>query len=145
MILLIDNYDSFTYNLYQYIGEINPDVQVLRNDALTLDEMKGMDLDCIILSPGPGVPEDAGICVDVVREFAGKVPLLGICLGHQAIGYAYGGNVIRAEKLKQGQTTIVQHKGKPLFQGIASPFEVMRYHLLVVEENSLPDELEILS
>ncbi|MFZ2645775.1 MAG: aminodeoxychorismate/anthranilate synthase component II, partial [Trichococcus flocculiformis] len=81
MILLIDNYDSFTYNLYQYIGEINPDVQVLRNDALTLDEMKGMDLDCIILSPGPGVPEDAGICVDVVREFAGKVPLLGICLG----------------------------------------------------------------
>lgn len=84
MILLIDNYDSFTYNLYQYIGEINPDVQVLRNDALTLDEMKGMDLDCIILSPGPGVPEDAGICVDVVREFAGKVPLLGICLGHRA-------------------------------------------------------------
>jgi len=91
MILLIDNYDSFTYNLYQYIGEINPDVLVVRNDALTLDEMKAMDLDCIILSPGPGVPEDAGICVDVVREFAGKVPLLGICLGHQAIGYAYGG------------------------------------------------------
>ena len=107
MILLIDNYDSFTYNLYQYIGEINPDVQVLRNDALTLDEMKGMDLDCIILSPGPGVPEDAGICVDVVREFAGKVPLLGICLGHQAIGYAYGGNVIRAETLKHGKTSMI--------------------------------------
>ena len=98
MILLIDNYDSFTYNLYQYIGEINPDVQVLRNDALTLDEMKGMDLDCIILSPGPGVPEDAGICVDVVREFAGKVPLLGICLGHQADerDYGVGAQILRS-------------------------------------------------
>lgn len=121
MILLIDNYDSFTYNLYQYIGEINPDVLVVRNDALTLDEMKAMDLDCIILSPGPGVPEDAGICVDVVREFAGKVPLLGICLGHQAIGYAYGGNVIRAETLKHGKTSMVTHNDDPLFQGIASP------------------------
>lgn len=145
MILLIDNYDSFTYNLYQYIGEINPDVLVVRNDALTLDEMKAMDLDCIILSPGPGVPEDAGICVDVVKEFAGKVPLLGICLGHQAIGYAYGGNVIRAETLKHGKTSMVTHNGDPLFQGIASPFEVMRYHSLIVEEKSLPAELEILS
>ena len=145
MILLIDNYDSFTYNLYQYIGEINPDVQVLRNDALTLDEMKGMDLDCIILSPGPGVPEDAGICVDVVREFAGKVPLLGICLGHQAIGYAYGGNVIRAETLKHGKTSMITHNGKTQYQGKASPLEVFRYHSPAVEENSLPDELEILS
>ena len=122
MILLIDNYDSFTYNLYQYIGEINPDVLVVRNDALTLAEMRAMDLDCIILSPGPGVPEDAGICVDVVREFAGKVPLLGICLGHQAIGYAYGGNVIRAETLKHGKTSMVTHNGDPLFQGDRFPF-----------------------
>ena len=137
MILLIDNYDSFTYNLYQYIGEINPDVQVLRNDALTLDEIKGMDLDCIILSPGPGVPEDAGICVDVVREFAGKVPLLGICLGHQAIGYAYGGNVIRAETLKHGKTSIVTHYRDPPFQRALSPLAGRGSHSLCAAGNCL--------
>lgn len=143
MILLIDNYDSFTYNLYQYIGEINEDVKVIRNDAVTLDELKQMELEGIILSPGPGVPENAGICVDVIRTFGGKIPILGICLGHQAIAYAYGGNVIRAETVKHGKTSMIEHRDDKLFEGTENPLKVMRYHSLVVEEQSLPEVLTV--
>lgn len=143
MILLIDNYDSFTYNLYQYIGEINEDVTVIRNDAITVDELKQMELEAIILSPGPGVPENAGICVDVIKTFGGKIPILGICLGHQAIAYAYGGNVIRAETVKHGKTSLIEHQDDKLFEGTDNPLKVMRYHSLVVEEQSLPEVLTV--
>ena len=143
MILLIDNYDSFTYNLYQYIGEINEDVTVIRNDAITVDELKQMELEAIILSPGPGVPENAGICVDVIKTFGGKIPILGICLGHQAIAYAYGGNVIRAETVKHGKTSMIEHQDDKLFEGTDNPLKVMRYHSLVVEEQSLPEVLTV--
>lgn len=143
MILLIDNYDSFTYNLYQYIGEINEDVTVIRNDAVTVNELKQMELEGIILSPGPGVPENAGICVDVIRTFGGKIPILGICLGHQAIAYAYGGNVIRAETVKHGKTSLIEHQDDKLFEGTDNPLKVMRYHSLVVEEQSLPEVLTV--
>ncbi|CZR03062.1 anthranilate synthase component ii signature [Trichococcus palustris] len=143
MILLIDNYDSFTYNLYQYIGEVNEDVKVIRNDAVTVDELKQMELEGIILSPGPGVPENAGICVDVIRTFGGKIPILGICLGHQAIAYAYGGNVIRAETVKHGKTSMIEHQDDKLFEGTDNPLKVMRYHSLVVEEHSLPEVLTV--
>lgn len=143
MILLIDNYDSFTYNLYQYIGETYQNIRVVRNDAITIDELKQMDLEGIILSPGPGVPENAGICIDVIRTFGGKVPILGICLGHQAIAYAYGGKVIRAETVKHGKTSMITHSDDKLFEGIGTCFEVMRYHSLVVEEKTLPEILSI--
>ncbi|RPA55537.1 aminodeoxychorismate/anthranilate synthase component II [Aerococcus agrisoli] len=146
MILLIDNYDSFTYNLYQYIGEVNTNIQVVRNDEVTIEDIETMtDIDCIILSPGPGVPEEAGICVDVIKHFTGKLPILGICLGHQAIGYAFGANVVRAQTVKHGKTSMVDHNNDPIFKDIANPFQVMRYHSLIVEEAGLPEELEILS
>lgn len=143
MILMIDNYDSFTYNLVQYLGELGADLQVHRNDALTLAQIRHMHPDRIVISPGPGRPEDAGICVDLIREFAGKVPILGVCLGHQAIGYAYGGNIIRAQRLMHGKTSMIQHNQKEIFQGIENPFEATRYHSLVVERETIPVSLEI--
>lgn len=145
MILIIDNYDSFTYNLYQYIGEIYKDIKVIRNDEITVEDIGKMNLEGIILSPGPGVPEKAGICVEVIKEFAGKVPILGICLGHQAIGYAYGGKIIRAEVIKHGKTSMIKHEGDKLFKSIKNTFNVMRYHSLVVDENTFPEELLITS
>lgn len=145
MILIIDNYDSFTYNLYQYIGEIYKDIKVIRNDEITVEDISKMNLDGIILSPGPGVPEKAGICVDVIKEFAGKIPILGICLGHQAIGYAYGGKIIRAEVVKHGKTSKVEHQGDKLFKSINNVFNVMRYHSLVVDQNTFPEELLVTS
>lgn len=143
MILIIDNYDSFTYNLYQYIGEIYTHMKVVRNDEITVDEIAGLNPDGIILSPGPGTPDKAGICVDVVKEYAGKIPILGICLGHQAIGYAFGGKVVRAENIMHGKTSKLKHNGEKLFKGIKTPLEVMRYHSLIVDKNSLAEELEI--
>ncbi len=140
---MIDNYDSFTYNLVQYLGELGADLQVHRNDALTLAQIRHMHPDRIVISPGPGRPEDAGICVDLIREFAGKVPILGVCLGHQAIGYAYGGNIIRAQRLMHGKTSMIQHNQKEIFQGIENPFEATRYHSLVVERETIPVSLEI--
>ena len=136
MILLIDNYDSFTYNLYQYIGEINEDVKVIRNDAVTPDELKQMELEGIILSPGPGVPENAGICVDVIEPSAEKFRFwdLSCTPSHR---YAYGGNVIRAETVKHGKTSMIEHRDDKLFEGTQNPLKVMRYHLLVVEEQNL--------
>jgi glutamine amidotransferase of anthranilate synthase or aminodeoxychorismate synthase len=145
LILIIDNYDSFTYNLYQYIGEIYENIKVVRNDEITVRDINEMNLEGIILSPGPGVPEKAGICIEVIKEFAGKVPILGICLGHQAIGYAYGGKIIRAEVVKHGKTSKVEHQGDKLFKSINKVFNVMRYHSLVVDKNTFPEELLVTS
>jgi anthranilate synthase component 2 len=143
MILIIDNYDSFTYNLYQYIGEIHPDIKVLRNDEFTLEDLKQLSLEAIIISPGPGRPENAGLSIEVIKEFQGKVPILGICLGHQAIGYAYGGKVITAPVIMHGKTSMIKHNGKDIFKNIESPLKIMRYHSLIVEKESLPEELTI--
>lgn len=143
MILIIDNYDSFTYNLYQYIGEIYTHMKVVRNDEITVNEIACLNPDGIILSPGPGTPDKAGICVDLVKKYAGKIPILGICLGHQAIGYAFGSKVVRAENIMHGKTSKLKHNGEKLFKGIKTPLEVMRYHSLIVDKNSLAEELEI--
>jgi anthranilate synthase component 2 len=143
VILIIDNYDSFTYNLYQYVGEIYEDILVKRNDEITLEEIDKLKPEGIILSPGPGVPQNAGICVEVIKTFQGKVPILGICLGHQAIGYAYGGNVVRAKNIMHGKTSNIKHDGTGLLQGVKSPLEVMRYHSLVVDKEAFPKELVI--
>ncbi|SMC25065.1 anthranilate synthase component 2 [Clostridium acidisoli DSM 12555] len=143
MILLIDNYDSFTYNLYQYVGEIYEDILVKRNDEITLEEIKNLKPEGIIISPGPGIPEKAGICIEVIKKFAGSVPILGICLGHQAIGYAYGANVVRAKKIMHGKTSRIKHDEIGIFKGIKSPLEVMRYHSLILDTKNFPNELSI--
>lgn len=143
MILVIDNYDSFTYNLCQYIGELQVDIRVARNDEISIDEIKDMGALGIVLSPGPGVPENAGICVEVIREFGSSIPILGICLGHQAIGFTYGGKVVRAGVVKHGKTSVIRHGNDRLFRGTKEDIRVMRYHSLVVEEESLPEELVV--
>lgn len=145
MLLLIDNYDSFTFNLYQYIGEITPDIKVIRNDDIALKEIEELKPDGIILSPGPGRPEDAGICVDVIKHFSREIPILGICLGHQAIGYAYGAEIVGAGEIKHGKTSRIKNNGRGLFRGINDEITVMRYHSLVVDRNTIPEELEITS
>ena len=143
MLLVLDNYDSFTYNLVQYAGELGVEPLVYRNDALTPTAVLALEPAAIVISPGPCTPAEAGISVPLVRAAAGVVPLLGVCLGHQAIGEAFGGRVVRAERLMHGKTTQVVHTGHPLFHGVPSPVEVMRYHSLVVSPRDLPDELEI--
>ena len=143
MILLIDNYDSFTYNLYQYLSELGADVTVVRNDAITTDEIAAMRPNGIVLSPGPGTPEDAGVCVPIVQRFAGEIPILGVCLGHQAIGAAFGGEVVRAPSLMHGKVSAVHHAGAGVFAGLPSPFTAIRYHSLIVARDGLPAELEI--
>ncbi len=143
MIFVLDNYDSFTYNLVQYIGELGAEVTVRRNDQVTVKEIDALHPDHIVISPGPCTPQEAGISIDVIRHFAGKVPLLGVCLGHQAIGAAFGGKVVRAPNLKHGKTSSVEHDGKTIFRDIPSPMTATRYHSLIVEEKSLPAELEI--
>ena len=143
MILLIDNYDSFTYNLAQYLGQLGEKLEVRRNDRITLDEIAVRKPDRIVISPGPGTPEDAGICVEVIRRFAGKMPLLGVCLGHQAIGYAFGGRVVRAPKLMHGKTSRIHHDSKTIFRTLPQDFVATRYHSLIVEKKGLPKELEI--
>jgi len=143
MILLIDNYDSFTYNLYQYLSELGADVTVVRNDAITTDEIAAMQPNGIVLSPGPGTPEDAGVCVPIVQRFAGEIPILGVCLGHQAIGAAFGGEVVRAPSLMHGKVSAVHHAGAGVFAGLPSPFTAIRYHSLIVARDGLPAELEI--
>jgi anthranilate synthase component 2 len=143
MLLMIDNYDSFTYNLVQYFGQLGEDVAVYRNDRITLDEMERLSPDRIVISPGPCTPNEAGISVAAIRHFAGKIPLLGVCLGHQAIGAAFGGNVIRSCSLMHGKTSPIFHDGKGLFKGLPNPFEATRYHSLIVERSSLPDCLEV--
>src|SRR3954471_17427214 len=143
MLLVLDNYDSFTYNLVQYAGELGADPVVYRNDALTPGEVLALEPDAIIISPGPCTPSEAGISIPLVRAASGIVPLLGVCLGHQAIGEAFGGRVVRADRLMHGKTTQVVHTGHPLFRKIPSPVEVMRYHSLVVSPQALPAELEV--
>jgi anthranilate synthase component II len=142
MILLIDNFDSFTFNLYQYLGELGEEITVCRNNQLTIEQIKEMNPKAIILSPGPGKPKDAGICIEVIQRFYNRIPILGICLGHQAIGAAFGGEIKRANEIKHGKTSFISHDGKGLFNDLPSPLEVMRYHSLVIEKNSLPPELE---
>ena len=143
MILLIDNYDSFTYNIYQYLLELGAKVKVLRNDALTIEDAIALKPEKLLLSPGPGRPEDAGITVQAIEHFAGKIPILGVCLGHQAIGYFYGGKIVGAKRLMHGKTSKVTANGKGIFAGINEPFDAMRYHSLAIEHTSLPNCLEI--
>src|SRR6266516_2617923 len=143
MLFVLDNYDSFTYNLVQLFGELGQEPVVYRNDALTVEEVLALKPRAAVLSPGPCTPRDAGILVPLVRALAGKIPVLGVCLGHQAIGEAFGGRVIRADRLMHGKTTMVAHTAHPLFDGLPSPVEVMRYHSLVVAPAGLPDELEV--
>ena len=143
MILIIDNYDSFTYNLYQCVGEVYKDVKVLRNDEFTIDGLKKLQLQGIIISPGPGRPENAGLCIEVIKAFEGVIPIMGICLGHQAIGQAYGGKVIGAPTIKHGKTSIIKHSEKDLFKDLNDNLKVMRYHSLIVERDTLPEVLKI--
>jgi anthranilate synthase/aminodeoxychorismate synthase-like glutamine amidotransferase len=143
MVFVLDNYDSFTYNLVQYMGELGAEMTVRRNDELTPQEVESLHPDRILLSPGPCTPQQAGISIPLIRYFAGKLPILGVCLGHQAIGAAFGGNVVRAPKLMHGKTSEVIHDGRSLFTGIASPMTCTRYHSLIVAEDSLPRDLEI--
>jgi para-aminobenzoate synthetase component 2 len=144
MLLVIDNYDSFTYNLVQYLGELGQTVEVRRNNRVTIDEIENnLRPERIVISPGPGTPDDAGITLDVIEHFSGKIPLLGVCLGHQAIGQAFGGKVIRAPELMHGKASEVSHDGRTIFAGLSEPFVAGRYHSLIVEKNSLPDCLEV--
>ncbi len=143
MIFVLDNYDSFTYNLVQYLGEMGQEVVVRRNDQTTPAEIESLRPSHILISPGPCTPQDAGISIDLIKHFAGKMPLLGVCLGHQAIGAAFGGKVVRAAKLMHGKTSQIEHDGRTVFRGIPSPMEATRYHSLIVSEGGLPRELEI--
>jgi len=143
MLLVIDNYDSFTYNLVQYLGELGQDVRVYRNDKITLREIEALNPQRVVISPGPCTPREAGISVDLVKHFAGRIPILGVCLGHQAIGYAFGGEIIHAKKLMHGKTSMIHHDGKTIYKKLPNPFEATRYHSLVIERESIPDELEI--
>ena len=143
MIFVLDNYDSFTYNLVQYIGELGEEVVVRRNDQVTVEEVEAMAPDKIVISPGPCTPREAGISIELIRQVAGKVPLLGVCLGHQAIGEAFGGHVVRAPHLMHGKTSAVVHDNKTIFQGLPQPMTATRYHSLIVEEKNLPSELEV--
>src|SRR5215831_13649416 len=143
MIFVLDNYDSFTYNLVQYIGEMGHEVVVRRNDQTTLAEIEQLAPERIVISPGPCTPQEAGISIDVIKHFAGRIPILGVCLGHQAIGAAFGGNVIRAANLMHGKTSEVEHDGRTIFSGLPSPMTATRYHSLIVSEAGLPPELEV--
>ncbi|UOQ50125.1 aminodeoxychorismate/anthranilate synthase component II [Gracilibacillus caseinilyticus] len=141
MILLIDNYDSFTYNLFQYVSELGKEVEVVRNDRITLDEIRAKEPEAIILSPGPGTPEEAGICIDVVKQLSTEFPILGICLGHQAIGAAFGATIAHAGQIKHGKTSMIRHQNDEIFHYLEQPLEVMRYHSLVIEKNTIPSDL----
>ncbi len=143
MVFVLDNYDSFTYNLVQYLGELGAEVEVRRNDQVTVDEVEALHPERILLSPGPCTPQEAGISIALIRHFAGKVPLLGVCLGHQAIGAAFGGQVVRAGNLMHGKTSPVEHDGRTIFRGLPSPMTATRYHSLMVAEGGLPGELEV--
>jgi anthranilate synthase/aminodeoxychorismate synthase-like glutamine amidotransferase len=143
MILVIDNYDSFTYNLVQYLGELGADLEVVRNDKTTVRDIERKPPERIVISPGPKTPSEAGICLEVIGAFAGRVPILGVCLGHQAIGQAFGGRVIRAPEIMHGKTSEIRHDGKSIFEGLPNPFPATRYHSLIVDRSSLPACLEI--
>ncbi|MEE9159688.1 MAG: aminodeoxychorismate/anthranilate synthase component II [Gammaproteobacteria bacterium] len=142
MLLMIDNYDSFTYNLVQYFGELGADVRVYRNDQITLAEIEGLAPNHIVISPGPCTPNEAGISIDVIKRFSGETPVLGVCLGHQSIGQAFGGRIVHANEIMHGKTSLIKHKGSDVFTGLENPFVATRYHSLVVEKDTLPDCLE---
>ena len=143
LLLMIDNYDSFTFNLVQYLGEMGQEIQVYRNDAIALAEIATLKPAAIILSPGPCTPNEAGICLDLIRQFAGRIPILGVCLGHQAIGQAFGGEVVRAPRLMHGKTSLIHHDGRTIYTGLKNPFTATRYHSLIVRRETLPACLEI--
>ena len=143
MLIMIDNYDSFTYNLVQYLGELGADVRVFRNDDVTVDEIRALNPERIMISPGPCTPNEAGVSMDVIRAFAGEVPILGVCLGHQSIGQVYGGDIVHAREIMHGKTSLVYHKGEHVFKGLSNPYTATRYHSLVIDKNTLPDCLEI--
>lgn len=143
MILVIDNYDSFTFNLVQYLGELGAEMRVFRNDKITVEEAVALKPEKVLVSPGPCTPKEAGVSCDIIREFGPRLPLLGVCLGHQSIGEVYGGNVVRADRLMHGKTSPILHKEKSVFKGLPSPFDATRYHSLIIERDSLPDCLEI--
>jgi anthranilate synthase/aminodeoxychorismate synthase-like glutamine amidotransferase len=143
MLLMIDNYDSFTYNLVQYFGELGEDVRVYRNDKITVDAVEALRPQRLVISPGPCTPKEAGISVETIRHFAGRLPILGVCLGHQSLAVAFGGEVIRADRLMHGKTSMIHHDGKTIFRGLPNPFEATRYHSLLVNRANLPDCLEV--
>ena len=143
MLLMIDNYDSFTYNLVQYLGELGEDVRVYRNDQITVAGVQELNPQRIVISPGPCTPNEAGVSVDIIEHLGGRIPILGVCLGHQSIGQAYGGRIVRAGKLMHGKTSMIRHDGKGVFAGLPTPFEATRYHSLVIEGATLPDCLEV--
>jgi anthranilate synthase/aminodeoxychorismate synthase-like glutamine amidotransferase len=143
MLLMIDNYDSFTYNLVQYLGELGEDIKVFRNNKITIQEIEELKPDRMVISPGPCTPNEAGISVEAIRHFSGRIPILGVCLGHQAIGAAFGGDIIRAPRLMHGKTSLIHHDGKTVFEGLPNPFEATRYHSLLIKKETLPDCLEI--
>jgi anthranilate synthase/aminodeoxychorismate synthase-like glutamine amidotransferase len=143
MLVMIDNYDSFTYNLVQYFGQLGAGVQVFRNDRIDIAGLENLPMSHLVISPGPCSPKEAGISVEAIRHFAGRLPILGVCLGHQAIGYAFGGDVIRAPRLMHGKTSLIYHDGRDLFQGVPSPFEATRYHSLIVSQETLPACLQV--
>lgn len=143
MLLIIDNYDSFTYNLVQYLGELGAEVQVYRNDKISIEEIERLAPERLVVSPGPCTPKEAGISVEALRHFAGRIPVLGVCLGHQSLAYAFGGEIIRADRLMHGKTSMVHHDGKTIFQKLPNPFEATRYHSLIVNRQTIPRDLEI--
>ena len=143
MILVIDNYDSFTYNLVQYLGELGAEMQVVRNDKITLEEIEALKPEKVLLSPGPCTPNEAGICLSLIERFAGEFPIFGVCLGHQAIGQVFGGEVVRNDKIMHGKTSLIHHKNQGVFAGLPQPFQATRYHSLVIRRASMPDCLEI--
>jgi len=143
MLLMIDNYDSFTYNLVQYLGELGADVRVHRNDQITLQEIEDMEPEKIVISPGPCTPNEAGVSIDTIKQFAGRVPVLGVCLGHQSIGQAFGGRIVHARAIMHGKTSMIFHSDRGVFNGLPNPFEATRYHSLVIEQASLPECLEV--
>jgi len=143
MLLMIDNYDSFTYNLVQYLGELGVDVQVHRNDQISLEQIETMKPDHLVISPGPCTPDEAGISVDAIKTFAGRIPILGVCLGHQSIGQAFGGRIVHAGSVMHGKTSMIHHQDAGVFKGLSNPFEATRYHSLVIEKGTLPECLEV--
>jgi para-aminobenzoate synthetase component 2 len=143
MILVIDNYDSFTYNLVQYLGELGAEAQVIRNDKLTIEDIEQLAPDQLLISPGPCTPNEAGISVDAIKHYAGKLPLFGVCLGHQSLAYAFGGQIVRAERLMHGKTSMIHHDGKTIFKGLPNPFEATRYHSLIVKRETLPTDFDV--
>src|SRR5210317_777280 len=143
MLLMIDNYDSFTYNLVQYFGELGADVRVIRNDQISVEELENLNPERIVISPGPCTPNEAGISLEAIKHFAGRIPLLGVCLGHQSIGQAFGGKIVHAGEIMHGKTSMIHHKDAGVFRGLANPLEATRYHSLVIEKSSLPECLEV--